>query len=255
MFMRRFLQGLLVTCLSIGLHFPGPARAGAFAVHPMRLELGGTTRSAALIVRNDDTVTLSFQVRGMEWSQDGSGADHYGDAPDLVYFPRLLVLEPGKEAVIRIGLRQVATAVEKTYRLFVEELPPPPSEARDEGQARIRALVRFGAPVFVKPLQPFARIEIEQPGVQAGQIRWRMHNAGNRHQRFESLRLIGLDGQGSELFSNDPSVHYILAGKARDFQVPMPAAICSRVARLILEFRTDESEARRELPLGPSPCA
>lgn len=229
-------------------------QAGAFSVHPMRLQLGGTVRSAALTVRNDDAVPLSFQIRGMDWTQDAEGQDRYGDATDLVYFPRLLVLEPGQEAVIRVGLRQSLTAVEKTYRLFVEELPPVAAAPTAQGVSQIRALVRFGAPVFVKPAQPTSLLAIEALEVRDGQAQWRLRNAGNQHELFETLRVRGLDAQGAEVFATALTLRYLLAGSARRFQVDLPNPACQRLVRLTLEFKTDKSEAQRDLPLGTTPC-
>ena len=90
------------------------ASAGQFTVQPTRLELGTPQRSGALTVRNESPAPLSFRLQGLRWTQDDSGQERYGEAPDLVYFPRLLTLPPGEAAVIRVGVRHPPEAIERT---------------------------------------------------------------------------------------------------------------------------------------------
>ena len=230
------------------------AAAGEFAVHPMRLELGGGIRSSAITLRNDDIAPLSFQVQGMEWTQDDEGRDLYQDATDLVYFPRRLTVEPGQEAVVRVGLRQGLVAVERAYRLFIEELAPPvpPPVA---GQApKIRVTVRFGAPLFVRPVQPVQRLLVDELALEAGQARWRLRNAGNQHEAFEHIQLRGFDATGAEAFALPLAERYFLAGRTRRFSIPVPTQACPRLARLALEVKTDKSEVRQQVDLGTPSC-
>lgn len=240
--------------LAVALYFAALlATAGQFAIQPMRLELGGSIRSSALTLRNDDTAALSFQVRGMDWTQDGEGQDHYQDATDLIYFPRLLTVEPGQEAVIRVGLRQNLVSQEKTYRLFIEEQPraaPPPASRAP----LIRVMVRFGAPIFVKPVNPTRQLELQDFTLQSGQAHWTLRNAGNQHELFEHIELRGLDAAGQTVFATPLNERYFLAGRTRHFTVPVPAADCARLAKLALDIKTEQSSVRREIDLGPPSC-
>ena len=247
--------------LSLGLamlgHLPAGAHAGAFSVSPMRLELGGAVRSAALTVRNEDTAPMAFQVRAMAWSQDDAGQDTYEESPELVHFPRMLLLSPGQEGVVRIGLRQPLTQVEKAFRLFVEELPPParaPAGEPSQAPTQVRMLVRFGAPVFVRPLQPVARLEAEGLAVTAGEVRWRLRNDGNRHERLEAVRVRGFDARDAEVFDGQAGPGYLLAGRARAFALAMPPEACRRIVRLSLEVRTHAVDLRRALPADAAAC-
>ncbi len=230
------------------------AAAGEFAVHPMRLELGGGIRSSAITLRNDDTVPLSFQVQGMDWSQDDDGQDRYRDATDLIYFPRRLTVPPGQEAVVRVGLRQGLVPVEKTYRLFIEEVSPPAAAPVAGQPPRIRVMVRFGAPIFVKPAQPRQQLQLDELVLQGGQARWRLRNAGNQHEFFERIALRGFDASGAEAFATQLTERYFLAGRTRQFTVAVPAEACARLARLSLDIKTDKSEVRHQVALGAPSC-
>ncbi len=233
---------------------PRTARAGEFAVHPMRLELGRGIRSSAITVRNDDTVPLAFQVQGMEWTQDDDGQDRYQDATDLVYYPRRLTVAPGQEAVVRVGLRQDLVPVEKAYRLFIEEVAPPAPPPVAGQVPKIRVMVRFGAPLFVRPAQPMQRLLLDDLALQAGQARWRLRNAGNQHEVFERMVLRGFDAAGAETFALPLAERYFLAGRTRLFSMPVPAQACARLARLALEVKTDKSEVRQQVDLGAPSC-
>lgn len=251
---RRLTRCLALAALAGAALAARTAAAGEFAVHPMRLELGGGIRSSAITLRNDDTVPLSFQVQGMAWTQDDDGQDRYEDATDLVYFPRRLTVAPGQEAVVRVGLRQGLVPVEKAYRLFIEELatPAPPSAA---GQApKIRVMVRFGAPLFVRPAQPVQQLLLDELALAGGQARWRLRNAGNQHEAFERIELRGFDATGAEAFALPLAERYFLAGRTRRFSVPVPAQACARLARLALEVKTDKSEVRQQVDLGTPSC-
>ncbi len=246
------MQAIVHLAFALLLAATQAAQAGEFSVSPIRLELGGAVRSGAVTVRNEDKVALMFQVEGRSWRQDESGQDIYEPAPELVFFPRLLKLEPGHEAVIRIGTRQTLVPLEKAYRLFIEELAAP---GGDEATAhQVKFLVRFGAPVFVRPVQPAHKLALEAFDASAGQARWTLRNEGTRHERFSHIRLRGLDAAGAELFSRELPDRYLLAGHSRRATLEIAPDHCGRLARLTLEVLTDKSEVRREIAFGAPPC-
>ncbi len=246
------MQVFLRLAFAILLTATQAVHAGEFSVSPIRLELGGAVRSGAVTVRNEDKLALTFQIEGLSWRQDESGQDVYEPAPELVYFPRLLKLEPGREAVIRIGTRQTLVPLEKAYRLFIEELATPDGAQATANQ--VKFLVRFGAPVFVRPIQPSRKLALESFDTSAGQARWTLRNDGTQHERFEHVRLRGLDATGAELFKRELPQRYLLAGQSRSATVEIPADQCGRLARLALEVLAEKSEVRRDITLGATPC-
>src|SRR5262245_55910672 len=82
-----------------------PAKSAEFSVSPIRLEFEAGARSAAVTVANDDKRPLRMQLRLMEWTQDADGVDVYRESDELVYFPRLMSVEPGEKRLVRVGLK------------------------------------------------------------------------------------------------------------------------------------------------------
>ncbi len=242
----------LALALLAGLAAPG-AHAGQFTVQPTRLELSAIQRSGALTLRNESPAPLSFRVQGLRWTQDDNGQERYGEAPELVYFPRLLTLPPGEAAVIRVGVRQPPDDIERTYRLFIEELAAPAMTA-SEG-ARVRVLMRFGAPVFVRAPAARRQLELTDFDLQGPQARWLVRNQGTGHEVFKAVTLRGIGALGTEVFRQDLlAERYLLAGALRRFEAAIPTELCGQFARLALVVTTEQSEVRRDLDVGARPC-
>ena len=228
------------------------AGAGEFSVHPVRMELGAAARTGVFTIRNEGKERLSFQIQGIDWTQDAEGRDRYTEATDLVYFPRLVAVDGGQEAVVRVGIRQPLVQVEKTYRLFIEELPTPATQPAPGTQVRV--LIRFGPPIFVKPLQPVDRIDVEGVRVAAGAVQLTLRNTGNQHQLVESIQLTGHDGGGQRVYTMTLADRYLLAGTAKNYSAAITREQCLAIRRLVTEIKTDKTLAQRQIETQPSMC-
>lgn len=231
-----------------------PLRAGDFAVSPIRLELGAAARSGVITVKNEDKEKLSFQLQAMEWTQDASGKDQYSDSRDLVFFPKIMTIAPGEESLIRVGARTPLVATEKTYRLFIEELPGAPDKAAEGKSVKINVLIRFGAPIFVAPLQPQDSAEILAPDLAKGALALSVKNTGNRHQVIQGIHLKGADAQGNEVYALTLADRYLLAGATKLYTTAIPAEQCARMAGLTIELKTDRVALQRKLDISRAMC-
>jgi fimbrial chaperone protein len=228
------------------------AEAGDFSVAPVRMELGGAARTGTFTIRNDGKEPLSFQVQGMAWTQDAEGRDRFTDAADLVYFPRLVTVDPGQDAVVRVGVRQPLVDTEKTYRLFVEELPNP--DAQPGGGSQVRVLVRFGPPIFVRPAKPQARLEVDDLRYESAAVHFALRNSGNEHQLVEAIRLHGQGEGGRPVFTALLSDRYLLAGTVKRYASPLTREQCLGLRRLVVEVKTDKASLQRDLEARATPC-
>lgn len=231
-----------------------PARAGEFAVNPVRLELGAGVKSGVFTVTNDGSDKLNFQIQAMEWTQDASGKDQYTQTRDLIFFPKIMSIEPGQEGVIRVGLRPPPAATEKTYRLFIEELPGVRKKPEGPG-AQINFLIRFGAPIFAAPAQPQDALQIEGLELKKGMVSVSAKNAGNRHQMVQGIHLRGIDSQGKAVFQLDIADRYLLAGVQKSYTSAVTVEQCQRMAALEVELKTDKLSASRKLEVTRAMCS
>lgn len=232
---------------------PVPAMAGEFSVNPIRLELGAAVRSGVIAVRNDGKVKLSFQLQAVEWTQDAAGKDQYLETNDLVFFPKLMTVEPDQEGVVRVGTRNAVTPVEKTYRLFIEELPGVAKAAEGAG-AQINVLIRFGAPIFVTPLKAQDGLEIEAYSLAKGVLTLSARNTGNRHQLVQGIHLKGSDARGTEIYALTLADRYLLTGTAKSYTASIAAEPCSRLSELVVELKTDKLSVKRKLDVTRAMC-
>ncbi|HSD61193.1 MAG TPA: fimbria/pilus periplasmic chaperone [Burkholderiales bacterium] len=214
---------------------------------PIRLDLDRKTKSGVVTVTNDDDKPLRVQAQAFEWTQSASGEDKYEESGDLVFFPKLVVIEPKQSQLFRVGTRLPAIEKEKTYRLYIEELAAPTSETNPG--VGVSIALRFGVPVFVAPPEPSAKLSIETATVAAGRLTVRFANPGNSHARVQTLRIL----VGDKLVA-EANGWYVLAGARRDQSVDIPNEACRSAPALQVEVVYGGPPLRREVPLAPSMC-
>ncbi|MBE7939694.1 molecular chaperone [Ramlibacter aquaticus] len=248
-------RGWLAAGLTVSALISSPVRASEFSVAPVRLELNATLRSGALVVRNDSQESIGFQVDAMEWTQDAQGADRYTSSNDLIFFPKILSVEPGQESVIRVGARKPVVQAEKTYRLFIQEMPKPNALSQATGPgAQVSLLLRFGAPIFVTPVQATDDAELQVASLDKGVLKLSAHNTGNRHQVIEGIHLRGLGADGKELYAMTLADRYLLAGTTKAFSTTLDAATCRALASIEVTLKTDRLSRVRKLDVSRADC-
>src|SRR5262249_7800725 len=138
-----------------------PAVAATFTINPIQVFLSDSAKSGLITLQNTSPGPLRFQLSVFAWAQATDGSMVLAPTRDVVFFPKLLTLAPGEERKIRVGASTPAAATEKTYRLFVEELPSADQANPATGTSQIRVLTRAGIPIFVRPAKPVVTARIE----------------------------------------------------------------------------------------------
>jgi fimbrial chaperone protein len=245
----------LVLWLALGQS--GALSAAAFRVTPIQVALSSSSSSALLTLTNESSETLRFQVSAHAWTQGRKGEIELAPTQDIVFFPALLTLEAGKERKIRVGTSTSPGPVEKTYRIFVEELPPaegPKEVATPKSEVRVRT--KMGIPIFVEPTAK-ARMEgaIESPALEGGQVRFRVRNTGNVHFMLLSVRIIGTGPSGEAVFEKQAEGWYVLPGGIREYEIPVPPADCAKVKVFAVEATDERETLKARLEAPPGACA
>lgn len=232
--------------LALACAFGAPARAAEVFVSPVRAELRGSTLSETITVNNRGAARIRVSVKLMEWTQDAQGNDVYRDTNDLVYFPRQMEVEPDGKRQVRVGATAAAGATEKTYRLFIEELPDPNAAAVP---TQVNVYFRMGVPVFLPPAQARPQPEIGEPTLERGRLALQVRNPGNQHIRL--LKLLVEDGAG---FSREIAGWYTLAGAQKTYTLDLPRDVCRKAKTLGIAIEGEGIRADRKLNVDPARC-
>lgn len=223
------------------------ATAGNFAVSPILLDLDSTSKSGAITISNFADNELKVQIRLYEWVEDGNGADSYQPSDDLLYFPRLATIAPGAKQIVRVGLRGPSSdAREKSYRLFIEELP----EKKPLAGTQLGVAVRFGVPLFVKPPKEELRGEIESIRMEKGHLHVMVRNSGNVHFRIESVT-----ASAGDLYSAEVGGWYLLPVAKREYQIAVPSDACIKLKKIDVVVKTERLQFEDALNITPSMCS
>ena len=193
----------------------GIANAGTIGVSPVRVTLSDSQKIGSLSVRNDGTQPITMQMEVLSWSQR-EGKAVFAATRELLANPPIFTIPAGNSQLVRVGLRRAPDAQrELTYRVILEELPPPPNPDITGS----RMTLRISLPVFVSP-------EIEAKPVllwqavrtSQGALKISLSNSGNAHIQIKNFKLSLLDSV--QPWVTLQTSDYVLAGQSRDWILP-----------------------------------
>jgi fimbrial chaperone protein len=232
---------LAIYGLAMWLAGAGAASAGSFAVSPVRATLSAARGTGSLTVHNNGTEAAVVQLSVVAWSQE-SGQDVYQPSKDVLATPPLFTVQPGASQVVRVGLRRAPDATrELSYRLYLQEVPPPP-KADFTG---LQVALRLSVPVFVTPAKANAKPVLHwrlsrAPG---GGLTLAADNNGSVHVQVANFSLA--DANGKALASRQVAA-YLLPNQGRAWQLalePLPAA----GTKLQLAAQTDAGDLKSDV--------
>ncbi len=244
------LSNSLWMIVLLGLLLPALCYSGEFRVTPIRLDFEKGARSGVITVINEGEERLTVQMKAFEWSQDEEGKDRYTETNDIIFFPRLMTLEKKEGKILRAGIRVPASLKEKTYRLFIEEIPSP---KKTEG-VNIAIAIRFGVPIFAKPLREEVKGEIPKIELNKGALNIVVKNSGNVHFIINSVAIKGRDPKGEEIFSKELSGWYLLSGVSRSYLTSIPKEVCKELIKLEVEVKTNRLNLNGKLDVNQTMC-
>ncbi|HEX9163809.1 MAG TPA: fimbria/pilus periplasmic chaperone [Thermoanaerobaculia bacterium] len=210
--------------------------ASAFRVTPVQVHLTGKS-STLLTLVNESGEALRFQVTAFAWTQSPAGEVQLAPTEDITFFPALLTLGPGKEQKVRVGSNTVAVDVEKTYRIFFEELPP--AERPDVKQTQVRILTKMGVPIFVQPPSSAPQGSVTDLKLNGSDLSFRVANNGNAHFSVQKVHVTLSDDSGKKLMERDLDGWYVLAGGYREYHTEVPEAVCHAATNMSVDASTD----------------
>ncbi|MFT3673261.1 molecular chaperone [Aestuariivirga sp.] len=180
------------------------AEAGTLQVSPINIEVAGGGNTAVQNLENKGTSVINAQVRVFKWINE-NGKDKLVPTKDVVASPPALKIKPGAKATVRI-VRLLKTPVvgEETYRLIIDDLPPPP----DGNGGTVSFAVRHAIPVFFQAAG--IRSDVSWTAAMNGPaLVLTASNSGQLHSRITQVQL---SKGGTAVGSIDGLAGYALAG-------------------------------------------
>jgi fimbrial chaperone protein len=252
---KKYIGATIATLLFVVV-FISPASAG-FQVQPTTMDLGVREKSGVFSVINKGNEKVDFQVSVKEWSQDEKGKDVYVDTKEIVFFPKIMSVEANSQRAIRIGLKTPPSTKEKTYRLFVEEIPTPKKTTDMDAQkvkAGLTIAFRFSMPIFVKPFKLQERYVIDKIEMSNGAVKALIKNTGNVHIKTRAVKFSGKDAEGKEIFSKEVAGWYILNGLSFSYEATVPKELCGQLAKIDVSAQTESSNINGTLNVQKNMC-
>jgi fimbrial chaperone protein len=232
--------------------------ASNFNITPTSLELSGNVKSGVFSVVNSGDEKLNCQIDLKEWSQDAEGKDVYTEAKDIVFFPKIMTVEPNEQRAVRIGIKGPTSLKEKTYRLFVEEIPSQKksSEAKTEGKisAGLTIAFRYATPIFVKPVKPQESGVIDKVDMSKGVAKAIVKNEGNVHFKLLTVTFRGKAADGKELFSKEVAGWYVLQGMTRPYETTVPQEVCPNLSTIEVNAQAENTKFNGSLNVQKKMC-
>ncbi|MDR3532444.1 MAG: fimbria/pilus periplasmic chaperone [Rhodopila sp.] len=228
----------------------GVAKAQSLVVLPVSVTMAAGQNAAVLTVINKGDSETSFQVRAFAWKQTNEGnptasPDQLAATDELLVSPPLGTIAAGATQIVRLVLRRPAQEREASYRIFLDQIPPPAAPGT------LRIAIRMSIPVFARPAVRVAshvQWRIEDRG---GQDYLMAFNDGSRHEAVRGIALATASGGQAQVQAN--ASPYILPGATRSWRITASGAPLAPGATLHLTAQGDSAKVDQQVSVSAGP--
>ncbi|WP_151768545.1 fimbrial biogenesis chaperone [Acinetobacter oleivorans] len=201
---------------SLLLFLPSMLNAASIRLSPVSVEILSDQAASSISLYNQSNESSDLQVRVFEWRQN-AGQDQLIATDEIAVSPPFLKLQPNDSYNLRVvRINPVPVSGEQTYRIIIDELPKPFDNRKvDQG---VNVLLRSSLPLFVVNKDAITKLtwSIQQEQNNSSLI---INNVGNRHALLSNLTLVDTTANKSYAIKVNTVNGYILAGKARNFNI------------------------------------
>jgi fimbrial chaperone protein len=216
-------------------------RAQPLSVLPVSIQMSYGQMATALTVINQGDVETTVQVRPFAWNQP-AGKDELTLSDQVMASPPLVTVAPKATQIVRLVLRQRAQGQEATYRVLIDQIPPPAAPGT------VRVALRLSIPIFAEPTTrsaPHVLFDVESDARQAYLV---AVNDGSRHDTIRDISLTTSSGSGVKTEGN--VLPYVLAGATRRWRILAPSGLGGI---LHLSARADGGVLDQPVSVGAAP--
>lgn len=237
-------------CFILLLLLPERGFSVDFSISPVRIFFDSTNKVNILTIKNESEEELTLQLRTYAWKQDKEGKDIYSLTKDIIFFPKIVTIKTDEEKIIRLGTKIPQEKQEKTYRLFIEEIPTP---TQVETTA-VRIIMKVGVPIFISPLKVKAKGSIEKLELLKGKLYIAVKNEGNVHFIIRAVKVEGSNASGKEVFNTEIGGWYLHGGNSKGFTIEIPKESCLKIKTLKINIATDRLSMGKKLDVVKEMC-
>jgi fimbrial chaperone protein len=220
------------------------ASAQALAVLPVNVFFSPGQKASSLTVTNVGSSETAIQIRAYAWSQK-DGDDQLTDSDAVVLSPPLATIAPGASQVIRLILRQLPQGREATYRILIDQIPPPAEPGI------VHMVLRMSIPIFAQPptrAVPHVQFHLE---IDAGKLVLVGINDGLSHGVIHDIVLSTNDGR--KLKEESSASPYILAGATRRWPIAAQGSLPQPGETLQLIAHSDTGVIQQQVSFVTAP--
>jgi fimbrial chaperone protein len=225
----------------------------SFSIDPLLIRFNADTKTVVLTITNTSSKEIRFEIKPYSWDQTPpDGTMQLTATSDIILFPPLVTLKPHGVQRVRVGTTAAQGAVEKAYRLMVEELP---SGVAAPGDTTVAVRTRVGLPVFVEATRTAVSGGIESIRLEKGVVSILLTNTGSSHAMVDSVVVRGMAASDQVLFEDSLQGWYVLAGKTRTWRYAMKPAQCKGIRAVEIEVYAHEQVITRAADIPAGFCA
>lgn len=237
-------QLILLFLLATGVAF-----AGEFKVSPTSVTFAPGEQTSIVKLTNLSEEDVTVQVELKEWIETENAEDQYLPSKEIIFFPKIVTIPKSSPAFIRVGYQDEHGLQEKTYRMFINELP-----ISKPGVTELKVALSLALPIFVEPEKSNKVWNLVSAEIGEGVVQVDVQNTGNVHIHNEKLHLEGFDDNGESVYSDDMVGWYTLSGKTRTYAMDFPKDLCLQSKEISLDVFVGRNKKSLSLLVDSSLC-
>jgi fimbrial chaperone protein len=213
--------------------------AGSYTVKPVRIELSARQLRTTIQIQNraDDSTTIQAHV--VAWNANGA-EEVLTDNDEVLLNPPIFTIPAGHAQFVRLGLRHPPSDVrEMTYRLILEEVPPP----LKPGFVGITTLLKISVPIFVKPRVSSPELAWTLQRTSDQEVKLSVQNRGNAHVQIRKIEVA--TGADAEPGFVQGTVTYVLQNAHKEWIIRNQQL--AGAGKVLLQAQTDNGEIHEDL--------
>ncbi|MGD9710564.1 MAG: molecular chaperone [Thermomicrobiales bacterium] len=217
--------------------------AAELKAKPVTIELGEKTSVETLELENSGAAPVRVQLRLFSWTQAGR-QDQLEPTRDIVANPGIFEISPGSAQTIRIGRLIGPASAEKSYRLFIDQIP----DNRPADGGEVKVLLRLSLPIFVAPSNASSQLEWRIWPAGPNRLAVAITNNGNAHAKLHSVQVSTASGDKGKY----EGLLYVLPGATRSISLPIDMKVMiGQQIKIVAGTDNGDSSAEPKIEAAP----